>query len=153
MSKTSGIQNWEAFPNIGKINLQVDKLIIDTLRGIGEYALSKAPELHVFDNYTYNLEDSYAFAIYKDGEIVYGPQHNKQKAHTPNPDEFGRDESFNYLNDLNPGEGYVLVVAAKTDYAEKVENLYEGDVLISLEFATVNKAEGDFSSLDWRIYG
>lgn len=153
MSNETKITGWEHFPAFDKIQQMVDSTIIDKLREIGMYALRRAPELHIFENYSFNLEDSYAFAVYKDGSIIGNPVQNVQKADEPNPDVFGHDESFDYLAELDPGPGYYLVVCAKTPYAKHVENVNEGDVLISLEFETIGKTVSDFNNLKWKPYG
>ncbi len=149
MNNKSGITGLEKLLKFN-INKIVDQEIIQALNKIGEFALSKT-NLHEFDNYSFNLEDSYAYAVYKDGQIISGPVLLDKKATEPNPSggKFGRDYSKEYLKGIKPKGGYSLVVVANTPYAVAVE-MENRDVMVSLTWETLNEAKDVFSNLKWR---
>lgn len=147
-SNRSGIKGLD---KLLKFNIHdvIDDEIINALNKIGEFALSKT-NLHEFDNYSFNLEDSYAYAVYKNGNIVSGPVLLDKKATDPNPigGKFGRDYSKDYLKEIKPQGGYSLVVVANTPYAVAVE-MSNRDVMVSLTWETINEAKDVFSNLRW----
>lgn len=108
--------------------------MISTLTRLADVLLDYAQTRHTFKNQTFNLEDSYGYAIYYNGSIVKKTL-SDQKASKPKIHDFdswnGRNAANAFL-DRYPAateSGYTLVVVAGMFYAEWVEKIHRLDVL------------------------
>lgn len=105
---------------------------INILTRLANTVLNYAQTRHTFKNQTFNLEDSYGYAIYYNGNIVKKTL-SESMASRPKVHNFevwrGR-EAANALLDRYPAEeGYTLVVVAGMFYAEWLEKIHRLDVL------------------------
>ena len=137
------------------LNQMFEKAIIDKLIELGYYAINYAIENHEFQNQSYNLEDSYAFAVYKFGKMV-GQPHLYNKKATVKPEkkgvDFGYDEAKKFLTSQNPKGDYVLIVCAALYYGKRLEDIYSLDVLTNTEWETEKEAKKILKNIDWKQY-
>lgn len=92
------------------------------------YAISELTRMqmtHEFTNRTFNLEDSYVWAVYYNGKVVpdgYGFAHS-QKATKENEGLSGREQAEHFVSRYKPTQksGWEVVWAATMPYATKLE--------------------------------
>lgn len=143
--------NTRMFEPIG-LDILLEKSIVERLNQLGEFAIKYAIENHEFENDTYNLEDSYAFAVYKKGEMIGSPVMYDKKATEKvlkNNVEYGYDEAINFLNSQNPEGDYSLVVCAALFYGNILQEFYSLDVLNRTEWETEGQAFEILKDLTW----
>ncbi len=130
---------------------------INILTRLANTVLNYAQTRHTFKNQTFNLEDSYGYAIYYNGSIVKKTL-SESKANKPKVHDYevwsGR-ESANAFLDRYPAEsGYTLVVVAGMFYAEWVEKIYRLDVLtgsFNLAHAEIEKLFKEIPEMNYNI--
>lgn len=132
----------------------VEEAMYSAMVKIGEIGVEYAVEMHGFKNQTFNLQDSYGYAVYKDGQILGNPMMAQQKATKPNEvggiEYSGREEGLNLLEDFNPpDQGWSVVVVAGMVYASFVEEYYGLDVLQGSEQEAKLAAENVFNNIKW----
>ena len=108
--------------------------IIKEFKRLGKIGVDKAKD-HIWQNRTFNLEDSIGFAVYYNGASVYQEVDSK-KASEQKDGKYGHDEAVNFLNSYSAGDGYTLVVLAGMYYALPLESVRGYDVLMN-SFTTV----------------
>lgn len=105
---------------------------INILTRLANTVLNYAQTRHTFKNQTFNLEDSYGYAIYYNGDIVKKTL-SESMANKPKIHDFevwnGRDAANSFLDRYPAQDGYTLVVVAGMFYAEWVEKIHRLDVL------------------------
>lgn len=105
---------------------------IEILSKLATVLLNYAQTRHTFKNQTFNLEDSYGYAIYYNGSIVKktlsSPKSTQPKIH-----DFeswsGVAAASAFLDRFPAEDGYTLVVVAGMYYALWVEKIHKLDVL------------------------
>lgn len=107
------IDNYKTLINGAKIAAKIkDELIERSLVDICNKAIQVAIEKHNFDNQTYNLEESYGYAIYHNGIMI------NQKIEGASD---GSMKAASYLNSYNPIKDWECVIIAGADYAANLE--------------------------------
>lgn len=105
---------------------------INILTRLANTVLNYAQTRHTFKNQTFNLEDSYGYAIYYNGDIV-NKTLSESMSSKPKIHNFevwnGRDAANAFLDRYPAEDGYTLVVVAGMFYAEWVEKIHRLDVL------------------------
>lgn len=105
---------------------------INILTRLANALLNYAQTRHAFKNQTFNLEDSYGYAIYYNGNIVKKTL-SESVASKPKIHDFevwsGKDAASSFIDRYPAEDGYTLVVVAGMFYAEWVEKLHRLDVL------------------------
>lgn len=105
---------------------------INILTKLANTVLNYAQTRHTFKNQTFNLEDSYGYAIYYNGSIVKKTLSDSM-ATKPKIYDFevwsGRDAANAFLDRYPAEDGYTLVVVAGMFYAAWVEKIHRLDVL------------------------
>lgn len=144
----------EGNSNMFNVNMRqmLEKAIIEKLNQLGEFAIKYAIENHEFENRTYNLEDSYSFAVYKNGNMIGSPVMYDKKATekvSQKGVDYGHDEAKNFLNSQNPQGDYALVVCAALFYGDILEEIYSLDVLSATEWETEKEAKKILNNLNW----
>ena len=120
--------------SIVNIMTMTHRAIIDEFKRLGKIGVEKAKD-HLWQNRTFNLEDSIGFAVYYNGDSVYQEVDSK-KASEKKDGKYGHDEAVNFLNSYSAGDGYTLVVVAGMYYALPLESVRGYDVLMN-SFTTV----------------
>ena len=113
------------------------KAIMDEFKRLGEVGVAKAKE-HLWQNRTFNLEDSIGYAIYYNGASVYQKVDSKKASEMKNG-KYGHDEAIDFLTAYSAGDGYTLVVVAGMYYALPLESVRNYDVLFN-SFTTVENS-------------
>lgn len=105
---------------------------INILTKLADTVLDYAQTRHTFKNQTFNLEDSYGYAIYYNGSIVKKTL-SSSKANQPKIHDFkswsGVDAASAFLDRYPAEDGYSLVLVAGMYYALWVEKIHKLDVL------------------------
>lgn len=115
-----------------KIRMIIQERILSGLRRVRDMALNYAQTSHEFKNRTFNLEDSYAAAIYYDGQIIektLSPKKATEPVVRSGVAYDGHDRAESFINNFQAGDGYTLVVVAAQFYAAWVESIHGLDVL------------------------
>ena len=131
----------------------MDTLIEEALHKIGEVGLKAAVQMHEFQNRSFNLEDSYGYAVYKNGAIVGSPVVLNPKATETKKwkgkSYSGHKEAVDFLTEYKPDNmGWTLVVVAGMFYAAYVERYYNLDVLQSSQLQAEMAAEKFLKGID-----
>lgn len=131
-----------------------EEAMYNAMSKIGELGVEYAVEMHEFKNQTFNLQDSYGYAVYFNGQIVGNPMMAQKRATKPNEvggiEYSGREEGFNLLDDFNaPSQGWSVVVVAGMVYASFVEEYYGLDVLQGSEQEAKVASENIFNQIQW----
>jgi len=128
----------------------MDTIIAEKLAEIGAIGVKYAIENHEFGNRTHNLEDSYGYAIYKNGAIYGNPFLTNKVATEQNEGVFGHDEADKFLKGYSATtEGWSLVVVAAMPYGNFVQYMYGLDVLQSSELVARNAANQILRKIPW----
>jgi len=131
----------------------MDTIIEEKLHKIGMDGVKYAIEHHVFKNRTYNLQDSYGYAIYRNGAMVGDPVILDKKATVAIKGMYGYDECVKKLNEFKPeSSAWTLVVMAGMYYASYVEEYYGLDVLENSYMHAQERANGEFKNINWSSY-
>lgn len=109
----SKINNKEVLTSGCKRALKIkDKVISKALMNIAKDAVSVAVDSHNFDNQTFNLEESYGYAVFHNGimidQMVEGASKGSQKA-------------IDFLASYTSKKSWGLVVIAGADYAANLQ--------------------------------
>jgi len=139
----------------GKLPLLGNQKIMDIkleeiMNEIGRIGVSWAIQNHEFNNRTNNLEDSYGYAIYKNGSIQGQPFVTTPKASKSVRGKSGHDEAVKFLQayDSFP-TGWSVVVVAGMEYASFVEFYYGLDVLQGSEMIAKEAADKLLRNIQW----
>ena len=144
-----------AIKRIGKLPQLGNAYIVDTkieeiMNKIGVRGVEYAIQNHEFNNRTNNLEDSYGYAVYKDGAIKGSPFVTASKATQKVGGKSGHEEAVNFLKSYTPPyAGWTLVVVAGMVYASFVEFYYGLDVLQSSEVEAKSMADQLLKTIKW----
>lgn len=115
-----------------RIKQIINDKILSGFRKLRDEALVYAQTSHDFKNRTFNLEDSYAAAIYYNGQIVEKTLSTKRASKPVVRDGIaydGHDRAESFINNFQAGDGYTLVVVAAQFYASWLETIHGLDVL------------------------
>lgn len=125
----------------------VDGAIMASLIEIGDHALANAEKYHKYTHRTYNLSDSYGYAIYKKGVIkkltMNDPQAIKKDQHGTS----GKTLGSNFLQSYVSTKDWDLIVVAGEFYAEWLDRVKSLDVLSGAYQATVEESESLFKRI------
>lgn len=134
----------------------LDEIMYESMSKIGMIGVETAVDMHGFKNRTFNLQDSYGYAVYNNGQMVGSPMMAQRKALSPK--EFGgieysgREEGENLLEGFQaPTQGWTVVVVAGMVYASFVEEVYGLDVLLSSEQEAKLSVDKIFKSIKWEL--
>lgn len=137
----------------GKLNFIVGDssvIVLEEMIKIGNSAIAYAIDNHEFENRTHNLEDSFAFGVYKNGALVHLGD-NVKKAIGPNgyKGEFysGHEEARKFIRKQSPSEEWALIVVAAMPYAWDVQELYKLDVLQSSYLEALSMSSNGFKNM------
>ena len=125
----------------------VSETIMASLISIGDAALVNAEKFHSYTHRTFNLSDSYGYAIYQKGIL------KKLKMNTPKAKKqdqqgtSGKDLGRSFLESYVSTEDWDLIVVAGEFYATALENQYNLDVLTGAYQATVEESESLFKKM------
>lgn len=107
--------------------------IVKYLSKIGDEELAKAFLGKGFNNITYNLRDSYAWAVYEHGELKEYGFLGDEKATQKYKNLKGREEAIKFINRYNASKkGYELIFIAAMPYASALEDYNNIKVLSSI---------------------
>lgn len=141
---------------IRKLN---DDFVTEVMQSLGDSALDDYVNGHLWNNRTFNLEDSIGYAVYVDGvkkserflnESEKASTGNKLswKAHADNGTVFkGRDEAENFIKNYKPTKRYELIVVAGMFYAAWLEALHGLDVLTNSYQAAKDNSPKEFKNI------
>lgn len=122
----------------------------EVMNKIGRIGVEWAIQNHEFNNRTKNLEDSYGYAVYKNGSIQGNPFVTNQNATKPKGGKYGHEEAIQFLKTYKPPYlGWTLVVVAAMEYAQFVEFYYKLDVLQSSEAEARQAADKLLRNIEW----
>lgn len=135
---------------IASFTMQVEEIMhndcIKILTNLADTVLDYAQTRHTFKNQTFNLEDSYGYAIYHNSNIVKKTL-SDPKAREPKIHDFeawsGKEAASYFLDSYPAGNGYSLIVVAGMYYALWVEKIHKLDVLTG----SFNLAESEIEKL------
>jgi hypothetical protein len=137
----------------GKLNLlgvNTSGVILTEMIRIGKGAISYAIDNHEFENRTHNLEDSFAFGVYRSGALVHLGNNTKQ-AIEPNGYEgklySGYEEAGKFIRKQSPPEEWALIVVAAMPYAWDVQEIYKLDVLESSYLEAKSLSSNGFKNM------
>jgi hypothetical protein len=122
--------------NLSLVDIAMEKM----MREIGEFGVKFATERHEFDNQTFNLQDSYGYAVYNNGAMVGNPvmfdKNATERIEYKGESLSGHEEGVKALNSANvPESGWTVVVVAGMYYATWVEEVWGLDVLTNSELS------------------
>lgn len=124
----------------------ITKVLAELADKLLEYAQSR----HKFKNQTFNLEDSFGYAIYYNGNMLKktlsSPKATTSKKYN-GQDWRGRDAANKLLDEYKAPDGYSLVVVAGMFYAEWVERIHNLDVLSGSYNLAQSEVESLFKSI------
>lgn len=102
------------------------------LRSFGNYIIEYAAKSKDPNNRTYNLQDSYGYAVYHDGKIAGMPVMLHNVADEPDTEGgWGTERGKRFLESYRPkGKGWSITIVAGEFYASFLENEKNLDVLI-----------------------
>lgn len=122
-------------------------MIVNSLDNIAQKAIDYALRNKGYDNQTFNLHDSFGYAIYVNGELEKVKMADS-KSHTPDDrGDQGRDIGYEYLVDHTPRSPYELVISAGEFYAATLEVMYQLDVLTGAYQFTADYANMAFKKM------
>lgn len=128
----------------------LDKRVEDVLHKVGRVGVEYAIQNHEFNNQTNNLEDSYGYAIYKDGSLRGVPFVTTPKAKEPNDGKYGSNEAYSFFASYKPSSNeWVLVVVAGMEYASMVQFYYGLDVLQGSELEARKEIYKRLNNIKW----
>lgn len=117
-------------------NLIKNRSVVLALEDIAVKAIDYALANKGYENRTFNLHDSFGYAIYVNGELE---KVKMTDAKAVIPDSYGnqgRDIGYEFLVDYRPRSNFDLVIVAGENYAATLEITYDLDVLTrSYQFA------------------
>jgi hypothetical protein len=96
---------------------------------VAEKSIAYAIANKTFENQTFNLRDSYGYAIYVDGELAVVKMGEQKAVVEDDRDGFGHDRGYELLVDHIPSTPYEVVIVAGEFYAATLEVIYHLDVL------------------------
>lgn len=113
-----------------------DEAIEAHLRSFGNYIIEYAAKSKEAGNVTYNLQDSYGYAIYHNRQIVGEPVMLHNIADMPDTKGgWGTERGKRFLESYHPDEkGWSIVIVAGEFYASFLENEKNLDVLTRTMF-------------------
>lgn len=119
-----------------KARLYTDEVVEAGLRKFGDYIIEYAAKTKAAGNITYNLQDSYGYAVYKNGTMVGGPQMIHSIADQPDAEGgYGTERGKRFLESYHPrSKGWSIAIVAGEFYASFLENEKNLDVLIQAMF-------------------
>lgn len=124
------------------------KSMIYELSIIGNDLMAKAYENRDFSNRTFNLHDSYGYAVYFDSNQVEVGYFSKQSSELRKGLD-GRTEIENFFRSYNPiNKGFELVVVAAIFYAQDLE---EGKTPTNTKYQVISNIYGDISNISSKI--
>lgn len=118
-----------------------DKTIYTMLLRVCEDAIniSRNPMKHPYGNYSFNLEQSIAYAIYKDGEIIKidwterdwtkAEQIIRMELQSDEAHNNGSDNARDFLENYIATKKWEVVFVAGAEYARYIEDKYDGDAV------------------------
>lgn len=132
----------------------VDEYLEKLMHQIGEFGAKFAIERHEFQNQTFNLQDSYGYAVYKDGAMVGSPvmfgKNATERIEYKGQSLSGYEEGIKALKNTEvPSSGWTVVVVAGMYYATWVEEVWGLDVLQSSELSANIFAENALNKVKW----
>lgn len=131
----------------------VEEAMYSAMVKIGKIGVEYAINSHGFQNRTFNLQDSYGYAVFKDGQMMGTPVMAVKKAKEPIIFEglsySGQEEGKNLLEDFQAPMGWSVVVVAGMVYASFVEEYYGLDVLQGSEQEAKVNTEEIFKEIPW----
>lgn len=113
-----------------------DEAIEAGLRRFGDYIIEYAAKSKDAGNITYNLQDSYGYAIYHNRQIVGNPVMLHSIADTPDTKGgWGSERGKRFLESFHPTRrSWSIAIVAGEFYASFLENEKKLDVLIQAMF-------------------
>lgn len=128
----------------------MDVKLETVMNEIGMIGVEWAIQNHEFNNRTNNLEDSYGYAVYKDGIIQGQPFIPNPKATKPKGGKYGHEVTAAYLKNYTPSAvGWAVVIAAGMEYARFVQFYYYLDVLQGSEIVARSAADKLLKNIKW----
>ena len=130
MAKIEGLDE-----GIAKAMAIAEKAIYNLLEGVCVDAIAVSRESHPYKNYTHNLEQSIACAVYHNGQMVFmdwterdwtkaSSEYQKLKGDGIHDD--GSDAARDFLESYIPSKPWEVVFIAGAEYAQNVEQKYAG---------------------------
>lgn len=119
--------------NIGKeIDERVRKVLLETLRYVGEQCVKNARDNGTYQDQTGNLRSSIGYAIVEDGRVITDGLEAQYQQFKDGKQ--GLDESKKFLLEVGKRfSGLALVIVAGMNYAVYVERNHHKNVLTSAE--------------------
>lgn len=127
--------------------------IIKELKADGQHILDECLQERDYANQSFNLQDSYGFAIYKFGQRVF-TKTTKPVASEPKKwyGEMlqGSKEIESFFQAYQPGKTIELVIAAAMPYAEVLENASSGQLrkykVVSMSYDKLRQLSGKYGN-------
>lgn len=128
----------------------LDTKLEEIMNAIGLAGVKWAIQNHGFNNRTHNLEDSYGYAVYKDGVMQGDVFITNPKATQTVRGKSGHDEAIKFLKGYSAAtNGFSVVVVAGMEYASFVEFYYGLDVLQSSQVQAEQVANKLLRNIKW----
>ena len=128
---------------IAKAKQMEERIIFDTLHQLCKEGIDLIREEHPYKNYTFNLEQSLAYAIYKDGGIiemdwlerdwnvadedVYGTYRDRGYKRWEESHNNGSSNARAFLEQYTPETRWAVVFVAGAEYAKFIQKKYNSD--------------------------
>lgn len=123
-------------------------MIAISLDDIAKKAIDYAIANKGYNNQTFNLHDSFGYAIFIDGQLYKDATMTPMRAHVEDGrDGFGHDRGYEFLVGYSPRSKYELVVVAGEFYAATLEVIYGLDVLTGAYQFTADYAKMAFTKV------
>jgi len=136
--------NTKVFNEAFKVAKNIEaKMMLEIFESICQRAINVAVEKHSFDNQTFNLENSFSYAIYNNGRMV------KFKAEGSGE---GSAEARSFCESFKSAFSWSAVIVAGADYGAAIEGYVrrtEGERSKAGDMLTVLSDSFNFVSLEW----
>lgn len=121
---------------IAKVKQYKDAAVESGLRSFGNYIIEYAAKSKAAGNITYNLQDSYGYAVYHEKKLVGNPVMLHSIADTPDTEgKWGTERGKRFLESYRPQSSkWSITIVAGEFYASFLENEKNLDVLIQAMF-------------------
>ena len=123
-------------------------MILLSLDDIARKAIDYALENKGYNNQTFNLHDSFGYAIFVNGQLYKDAIMQPMKAKVEDDrGGYGRDKGYEFLVEYTPKSKYEVVIVAGEFYAATLEVMYSLDVLTGAYQFTADYAKMAFKKI------
>lgn len=143
---------------MGKIKDLYVNTLIEQLAKEGERIMRECLQERDYTHQTYNLHDSYGYAVYYKGSIKKSGKASPQATQAREIDGekiSGERAIADYLNSYNPSNGIELIIVAAMPYATELEHgqgLRRKYKVVSMSYDKLREVQGSFLQIGAQVF-